>query len=99
MKTKSVTHAMIRLAPVPHPVRMNATRTSLSARANPLSLSYFSYTTGTRSMNRDRNMPAIDMKSAKPDRPALGTRELRRVVCRQARRRTWTYAPFGLKGS
>lgn len=61
---------MRRLAVTPVLVRMKPTRTSLRARATRVSLSYFSCTTGTKSINDDKNMPATEMKRANPDRPA-----------------------------
>jgi hypothetical protein len=63
-------HAISKLNVAPVPERMNPTRTSFIALANLAPLSYFSYMTGTRSMKRDRNMPAIVTNSVKPDRPA-----------------------------
>lgn len=56
---------------VPSAVRMKLTRTSLSIRASRENLSYFSYATGTRSMNSDRRMPAIETKMANPVNPAV----------------------------
>ena len=64
------THAMSRLKTLPTPARIKLTRTSFSALARRAPLSYFSYTTGTKSMNKERNMPEIDTKRAKPVRPA-----------------------------
>jgi hypothetical protein len=48
---------------------MKATRTSFNARASRMNLSYFSYKTGTQSMNVERTIPETEMKMAKPDRP------------------------------
>lgn len=68
---KMNTHAMRRLKMQPLPTRMKPTRTSLRVRARRMSLSYFSYTTGTKRRNRDRNIPVTLTKIANPERPAV----------------------------
>lgn len=67
---KNATHAMRILKAVPAPARMNDTRTSFKARASRAPLSYFSYTTGTKSINNESTMPDTDTNIAKPVRPA-----------------------------
>lgn len=61
---------MRRLNVVPVPVRIKLTRTSFNVLASWTNLSYFSYATGTKSMNAERSIPAMEMKIAKPERPA-----------------------------
>ncbi len=84
---------------VPVPVRINATRTSLRARARRTNLSYFSYSTGVSTMNADRNMPAIVTNSANPVSPARRTARLGQFESAQTepKQRTWSNMPFGLK--
>ena len=65
-----MTHAIKRLNVTPIAVKIKAMRSSFSARAVRASLSYFSYKTGTVSINADRKMPATETKSANPDNPA-----------------------------
>lgn len=64
------TYAIKRLKVTPVLVRINPTRTSLKARASRVNLSYFSCTTGIKSINDDSNIPVTEMKIAKPERPA-----------------------------
>ena len=61
---------MRRLNVSPTPVRMKLMRTSLSVRAKPTNLSYFSHTTGIESMNAERSMLAMETNKANPVRPA-----------------------------
>ena len=66
------TYAISKFRTVPLLFSMKPTRTSLSARARRASLSYFSYATGTSSMNSERRMLVTDTKMANPDKPAAG---------------------------
>lgn len=61
---------MRRLNVSPTPVRMKLMRTSLSKRARPTNLSYFSHATGIESMNAERRMLAMETNKANPVRPA-----------------------------
>jgi hypothetical protein len=79
---------------------MKPTRTSLNARATRASLSYFSYATGTSSMNKERKMLVTDTKMANPDRPATGDPSCgQQAVCsgRNWVQRTWSNVPLGLE--
>ena len=69
---RSEAYAISRLRTVPLPFNMKPPRTSFNARARRASLSYFSYTSGTSSMNKERTMLATDTKMANPDKPAIG---------------------------
>lgn len=55
----------------PVPVIMKLTRTSLTACASLMSLLYFSYATGTRSIKEESKIPKMATKSANPDSPAV----------------------------
>ena len=66
----SATHAMRKLKVVPVPTRTKVARSSLIARATRVNLSNFSFAKGTRSKKRDKNIPVIDTKRAKPVNPA-----------------------------
>lgn len=59
---------------VPVPTSTKFARSSFSARAKRVILSYFSFNRGTRSKNRARNIPVMDTKRAKADNPAVDTR-------------------------
>jgi phosphomevalonate kinase len=74
-QTEEWTHAINRATPVLVPVKINATRNSFIALASRLSLSYFSYTTGTASINEDMTSPATDMNTANPVKPAAMQRQ------------------------
>ena len=65
------TYAMRKLLMTPVPARIKATRTSLSARASRMNLSYFSYRTGTRRRKRASRMLVTEMKMANPVSPAV----------------------------
>ena len=92
------TYAISKFRTVPLPFSMKATRISFSARATRASLSYFSYSTGTSSMNNERTILATDTKTANPDKPAAGgTHGEGYVGSETGSRRTWTDVPLGLE--
>lgn len=91
---------MRRLNVSPAPVRMKLMRTSLSARARPTNLSYFSHATGIESMNAERNMLAMEINKANPVRPAYLTRvNLIASGKFMRKKRTRSNTPFSLKTS
>ena len=61
---------MRKLHVMPVPTRTKLARSSLIARATRVNLLYFSFARGTRSKKRDKKIPVIDMKRAKPVNPA-----------------------------
>lgn len=56
---------------VPVPTNTKFARSSFSARAKRVNLSYFSFTRGTKSRNMARNIPVMDTKRANADNPAV----------------------------
>lgn len=64
------THAIRKLKVVPVPTKTNMARSSLITRAKRVNLSNFSLARGTRSKKRDKKIPVIDTKRAKPVNPA-----------------------------
>lgn len=87
---------MRRLTLAPVPARMNATRVSLSARASRTNLSYFSYTTGMKSMKTESTMPATDTNTANPVNPAR-RRPVNASPQTKLWRRTWSDFPVRLE--
>jgi hypothetical protein len=67
---ESVTHAMRKLQVAPVPTRTKLARSSWTARARRVNLLNFSFARGTRSKKRDKKIPVIDRKRAKPVNPA-----------------------------
>lgn len=59
---------------VPVPTSTKFARSSFSARAKRVILSYFSFAKGTRSRSSARNIPLMDTRRAKTDNPAVDTR-------------------------
>lgn len=65
------TYARRKVRAVPVPTSTKVARSSFSARATRVNLSYFSFNRGTMSRNRARNIPLMDTKRANPDSPAV----------------------------
>lgn len=62
---------MSKVSPVPAEVNIKPTRTSARARERWVNRPYFTSMTGTRSINKGKSMPTIEIKIANPDRPAV----------------------------
>jgi len=65
------TYARRKVRVVPVPTNTKLARSSFSARAKRVNLLYFSFTRGTRSKTRARNIPVMDTKRANADNPAV----------------------------
>jgi hypothetical protein len=61
---------------VPVPTNTKFARSSFSARAKRVNLSYFSFSRGTRSRTRARSIPEMDTKRANTDNPAVDNASL-----------------------
>jgi hypothetical protein len=85
----------VRVVPVPTSTKF--ARSSFSARAKRVNLSYFSFTRGTRSRNRARNIPVMDTKRANAVNPAVDHTSLSQRMADKQRIRTGPYVIFRLK--
>ncbi len=96
-RVMNTTYARRKVRTVPVPTSTKHARSSFNARAKRVNLSYFSFTRGTKSKDRARNIPVMDTKRANPDNPAIDHESLSQRITDKQRIHTGPYVIFRLK--